>query len=119
MHEREIRIVLDTNTLISSLIGRDGNPAKVVEKLAAGDIVNYTSKPILEEVEDVIKNPLQRWEDLVGIHLYSSIILLNSAIFLKGMPFSFSIIFSFLVYSGLNSGSRALCSYSLTTKFIA
>lgn len=57
MRERELRIVLDTNTLISALIGRESNPAKVVEKLAAGDILNYISKQILEEVEDVMERP--------------------------------------------------------------
>ncbi len=49
--------MLDTNTLISSLISREGNPAKIIEKLAAGTIINYISKPILQEVDAVMKRP--------------------------------------------------------------
>lgn len=54
-NERDkIKVVIDTNTLISSILGREGKPAKILEILGREDIVNYISKEIVDEVKDVM-----------------------------------------------------------------
>ena len=57
MQEKKTKIVLDTNVLISSIISKDGTPAKVIEKLKNKKIINYTTETILEELEEVINRP--------------------------------------------------------------
>jgi hypothetical protein len=51
---KQIKVVIDTNTLISSMIGKEGKPANIVEILSRKDISNYISKEIIDEVKDVI-----------------------------------------------------------------
>jgi len=48
------KVVLDTNIMISALIGKHGAPAKLFEKLILEEIENYTSKEIIEEIVDVL-----------------------------------------------------------------
>lgn len=48
------KLVLDTNIIISALIGKHGAPAKLFEKLILGEIENYTSKEIIEEIVEVL-----------------------------------------------------------------
>lgn len=48
------KIVLDTNIVISSLLAKHGEPAKLFEKLILEEIENYTSKEIISELIDVI-----------------------------------------------------------------
>lgn len=49
--------MLDTNTLISALLGRDSTPAKVLAEILSGTAENYTSPEILNEVRDVLSRP--------------------------------------------------------------
>ena len=42
------KIVLDTNIIISALIAKHDEPAKLFEKLIEEKIENYTSKEIME-----------------------------------------------------------------------
>jgi putative PIN family toxin of toxin-antitoxin system len=51
-----MRVVLDTNVLVSSLI-TSGKPARLVERLFAKDIELVISKPMLEEFVEVIARP--------------------------------------------------------------
>lgn len=51
-----MRIVLDTNVLVSALIG-EGKPAKLVRKILEKRVDLLTSKPILDEFVDVIARP--------------------------------------------------------------
>lgn len=51
-----MRVVLDTNTVISGLFWR-GKPFQVLELMRAGTITVYTSEAILEELLDVLKRP--------------------------------------------------------------
>ena len=46
-------VVLDTNIVVSALIASEGAPAKIFEKLILGEIENYTSKEIINEVKEV------------------------------------------------------------------
>ena len=52
-----IKIVLDTNTLISALGWKDGSPRKVFDLCLEGDFVLTTSKDIIEEFAEVITRP--------------------------------------------------------------
>jgi uncharacterized protein len=48
------KIVLDTNIIISAIICKQGDPAKLFEKLINEEIENYTSKEIIEELIEVL-----------------------------------------------------------------
>jgi putative PIN family toxin of toxin-antitoxin system len=51
-----MRVVLDTNTVISGLFWR-GKPFQILELMRSGTITVYTSEAILEELLDVLKRP--------------------------------------------------------------
>jgi len=51
-----MRIVLDTNTVVSGLFWR-GKPFQVLELMRSGAIEVYTSEAILEELLDVLQRP--------------------------------------------------------------
>lgn len=51
------KVVLDTNTLISALLGRDGKPAGVLAEIGKGNIINHISEDILREVREVLSRP--------------------------------------------------------------
>jgi len=44
------KIVLDTNVVISALLSKDGNPAKIFELLLSEKIINFTSNDIINEI---------------------------------------------------------------------
>ena len=48
------RIVLDTNIVVSALIGKHGESAKLFEKLIQEEVENYTSAEIIKEIVDVL-----------------------------------------------------------------
>ena len=52
-----IRIVLDTNIVISSALGLEGNLAAIFKMLALGEIKNSTTLEIIEEIKDVLARP--------------------------------------------------------------
>ncbi len=54
---RQEKVVLDTNIIISAAISLDGKPARIFELFLNGDLVNYSSKEIIEEVTEVISRP--------------------------------------------------------------
>ena len=45
--ERTIKVVIDTNVLISAGVSKDGNPAQIFELLLIEAIENYTSEKII------------------------------------------------------------------------
>ena len=51
-----MRIVLDTNVLISALMF-GGNPRTILEKVIRGDIELYLSEAIISELGEVLKRP--------------------------------------------------------------
>jgi len=55
--ERTIKVVIDTNVLISAGVSKDGNPAQIFELLLIEAIENYTSEEIILEVIDVFNRP--------------------------------------------------------------
>jgi uncharacterized protein len=48
------KLVLDTNIIISAIICKHGEPAKLFEKMINEEIENYTSKAIIEELIEVL-----------------------------------------------------------------
>lgn len=54
MHTEKRNVVLDTNVIISAFISPFGAPAKVFELFLEKNIINYTSKEIIEELTEVI-----------------------------------------------------------------
>ena len=51
-----MRLVLDTNIIISALLW-NGAPRKILELLLTLDIILFTSPPILDELRDVLSRP--------------------------------------------------------------
>jgi uncharacterized protein len=58
-----MRVVLDTNVLVSALIG-EGKPAKFIQNVLKKQVELLISKPILDEFVDVIARP--KFLDYVG-----------------------------------------------------
>tara|TARA_Y100000310_G_scaffold180841_1_gene180751 strand:- start:881 stop:1333 length:453 start_codon:yes stop_codon:yes gene_type:complete len=56
-HPLKIKVVLDTNIIISAAISTNGKPAQIFEMLIREEIQNFTSSEIIEEIEDVIARP--------------------------------------------------------------
>ena len=50
----KIKVVLDTNIVISAPLSKDGNPAKIFELLLLEEIKNFRSFEITEEIMDVL-----------------------------------------------------------------
>ena len=53
----EIRAVIDTNVWVSSLLNPAGRPAMLRKAFAKGDFQLVVSKPVLEELAEVLKRP--------------------------------------------------------------
>ncbi len=52
-----IKVVLDTNVVVSAAISTDGNPALIFEMLILEDIKNYTTQEIIDEIKEVLQRP--------------------------------------------------------------
>ena len=49
-----IRVVLDTNIIVSAYLNEDGLPFRILKLALAGSIDLYASEPILEEYKDLL-----------------------------------------------------------------
>lgn len=57
-----MRVVVDTNILVSGLISRAGPPARIVDAVLRGEIVPVMSDATFAELEEVLHRPsLQRY----------------------------------------------------------
>ena len=52
-----MRVVIDTNVLVSGLISRSGPPAQIVNAVLRGDIIPVMSEATFAELEDVLHRP--------------------------------------------------------------
>jgi putative PIN family toxin of toxin-antitoxin system len=52
-----IRVVIDTNVLVSALLTRGGLPEAVINLAISGEVQWFSSESILAEYEDVLKRP--------------------------------------------------------------
>ena len=69
-----MRVVIDTNILISGLISSSGPPAKIINALLKGDIIPVMSEATIAELEAVLQRP--------RLKLYFSRAGVNPALFL-------------------------------------
>lgn len=53
----KLKVVLDTNVIISAAISKEGAPARIFELLLLELIENFTSKEIVKEIEEVFSRP--------------------------------------------------------------
>ena len=60
MKSEKKNVVLDTNIIISAAICKEGLPAKILELLGKGKIINYTTEEIIEELVRVFDKPSVR-----------------------------------------------------------
>ena len=68
-----MRIVLDTNVLVSGLLSRDGPPGKIVQMVAGGTLVVCFEGRILAEYRDVLSRPRFRFDPLEVARLLEQI----------------------------------------------
>ena len=52
-----LRVVLDTNVIVSSLLSKTGLPAKVLDAWRAGHYLLVTSPSIISEIQQVLASP--------------------------------------------------------------
>ena len=53
-----MRVVIDTNVIVSALVTRSGNPARVVEAALHGEITAVLDHRTLREARDVLARPV-------------------------------------------------------------
>lgn len=80
-----MRVIVDTNVLVSGLISPTGAPGKIVDAIVRGDIVPVMSPATFAELEDVLHRPqLQRFfrratlspfEFLSELHVVAEIVI--------------------------------------------
>lgn len=61
-----LKVVFDTNIIVSGLIAHSGNPYKILEAWRQGDVVLLVSKPIVDEVVSVLQRPFFREKRQIG-----------------------------------------------------
>jgi len=79
MGKRKLKVVIDTNVLISAL-GWSGPPSDCLDLVVKGEIINFISKPILDELLKVLDYPKFKFtkeekEEFVEILLSQSIVI--------------------------------------------
>ena len=52
-----IKAVYDTNVIVSGLIASSGKPYQALEAWRRGDVILLVSKPIVDEIVDVLQRP--------------------------------------------------------------
>jgi putative PIN family toxin of toxin-antitoxin system len=52
-----IRVVIDTNVLVSALLTSGGLPEAVIDLAISGDLLSFASESVLAEYEEVLKRP--------------------------------------------------------------
>lgn len=57
MHTEKKRVVIDTNVVISAVVLKHGNPARIIESLARGNFENYVSPAIIDEIRSILERP--------------------------------------------------------------
>jgi uncharacterized protein len=83
--EKELRVVIDTNVLISSIFWEGGAPHEVILLAIDRKIENFTSPEILREIEKVLKEKFGQPDEMVERQVrliagYSEIIIPNMRI---------------------------------------
>ena len=64
-----LKVVLDTNILVSSIFWEHGNPHKILEKVVRGEIKIFLSKEIFDELYEVLVRDFNEPLDIVRQHV--------------------------------------------------
>ena len=60
---KQLRVVLNTNVLVSALMSPSGNPAEIYKMFFTGDLGLVYNESILSEYDDVLHRPYLRIPD--------------------------------------------------------
>jgi len=83
----KLRVVLDTNVIISGLISPKGPPASILKALKAGQFVLVTSQAINEEILEVMDRPRLRDKYGLADHMFDiAFILWEQAEIIRDLP---------------------------------
>jgi putative PIN family toxin of toxin-antitoxin system len=83
-----MRIVLDTNVVVSGLLSAFGAPAQIIDLVSSGDVSLVVDERILEEYRDVLTRPhfrLDAWD------LDAFLSMLDAAEHVIGAPLPFAL----------------------------
>lgn len=73
-----MRVIVDTNVLVSGLISEIGPPARIVDAVLKGEIVPVMSPATFAELEDVLhRSELQRYFRRAGITVFQFLTVLK------------------------------------------
>ena len=70
----KIRVVIDTNVLVSALLSPSGNPAKIYKMFLTGMLSLIFSTDIFEEYQDVLRRPSLKISPIDSDIIFSSIL---------------------------------------------
>lgn len=83
----KLRVVLDTNVIVSGLISPKGPPAAILKALKAREFVLITSQAINEEVLEVMDRPRLRDKYGLAAHMFDiAFILWEQAELITNLP---------------------------------
>lgn len=75
-----MKVVLDTNVLVSSTLTERGNPFKILKKAESGDIELFISPGIIQELEDVLMRDKIPFEEKSVKEFVEKIISISSLV---------------------------------------
>jgi putative PIN family toxin of toxin-antitoxin system len=83
-----LRVVLDTNVFVSSLLSRKGTPSKVVDEWRAGKYLLVTSPSLISEIRRVLTTPRIKKKYRIGEQDIEQLIdlLKKVAVVIPGSP---------------------------------
>ena len=83
-----MRVIIDTNILVSGLISEYGAPAKIVDAMLQGQIIPVMSTVTFQELEDVLLRPqLQGYFERSGVSTHEFLVNLEKvAEFIQPQP---------------------------------
>ena len=66
-----MRVVADTNVLVSALLTPSGGPGAILAAIDAGDLVLVASPALIDELEDVLaRDRFRRWVSMGHVQAY-------------------------------------------------
>lgn len=73
-----MRVIFDTNVLVSGLISEIGPPARIVDAVLRGEIIPVMSQATFAELEDVLhRSELQRYFRRAGVTVFQFLTVLR------------------------------------------
>jgi putative PIN family toxin of toxin-antitoxin system len=83
-----LRVVLDTNVFVSSLLSKKGAPSKVLDEWRSGNYLVVTSPSIIAEIRRVLKAPRMKKKYRIGEQEIVQLIdlLKKEAVIVPGVP---------------------------------